>query len=213
MIQLDIYIHFLNILFHYGLSQDIEYSSLCYTVGPCCLSILYIIAYICWPQPLSPSLPQPPPPWQPPYVLYTQVSFLILASPARAPTETSADVRLPEPPGTAGSWQLEQSESSHHQSDQLALDLSWVISTPTPELPQTRAPPEKQRPKSRCRLYPMTNEGPTVSGALRKKSYLIFPARNNLHCITLTSQVVKIELELWILEELKDFLCYKENNK
>ena len=29
--------------FHYGLSQDIEYSSLCYTVGPCCLSILYII--------------------------------------------------------------------------------------------------------------------------------------------------------------------------
>ena len=32
------------ILFHYGLSQDIDYSSLCYTVGPCCLSILYIIA-------------------------------------------------------------------------------------------------------------------------------------------------------------------------
>ena len=36
----------LYILFHtlfpYGLSQDIEYSSLCYTVGPCCLSILYI---------------------------------------------------------------------------------------------------------------------------------------------------------------------------
>ena len=28
------------ILFHYGLSQDIEYSSLCYTIGPCCLSIL-----------------------------------------------------------------------------------------------------------------------------------------------------------------------------
>ena len=42
-----IYIHsFFNILFHHGLSQDIEYSSLCYTIGPCCLSILYIIAYI-----------------------------------------------------------------------------------------------------------------------------------------------------------------------
>ena len=39
-----IYILFL-VLFHYRLLQDIEYSSLCYTVGPCCLSILYI--YYC----------------------------------------------------------------------------------------------------------------------------------------------------------------------
>ena len=31
-----------RILFHYGLSQDIEYSSLCYMVGPCCLSILNV---------------------------------------------------------------------------------------------------------------------------------------------------------------------------
>ena len=29
--------------FHYGLSHDVEYSSLWYTVGLCCLSILYII--------------------------------------------------------------------------------------------------------------------------------------------------------------------------
>ena len=35
------------ILFHYGLSQDVEYSSLCCTVGPCWLSILYIIVCIC----------------------------------------------------------------------------------------------------------------------------------------------------------------------
>ena len=34
-----IYVLF-HILSHYGLSQDIQYSSLCYTVGPCCLSIL-----------------------------------------------------------------------------------------------------------------------------------------------------------------------------
>jgi len=34
---------FLYIFFHYGLSQDIEYSFLCYTVAPCCLFILYII--------------------------------------------------------------------------------------------------------------------------------------------------------------------------
>ena len=34
--QLYIYILF-HFLFHYGLSQDIEYSFLCYTIGPCCL--------------------------------------------------------------------------------------------------------------------------------------------------------------------------------
>ena len=31
-----------QILFHYSLLQDIEYSSLCYTVGPSYLPILYI---------------------------------------------------------------------------------------------------------------------------------------------------------------------------
>ena len=40
------YIYLFHILFHCGLSQDTEYSSLCYTVGPCCLSILYIIVCI-----------------------------------------------------------------------------------------------------------------------------------------------------------------------
>ena len=37
-IQLYIYIYLsilFQILFHYRLSPDIEYSSLCYTVGPC----------------------------------------------------------------------------------------------------------------------------------------------------------------------------------
>ena len=33
--------------FHYDLSQNIEYCSLCYGVGLCCLSILYIIVCIC----------------------------------------------------------------------------------------------------------------------------------------------------------------------
>ena len=41
-----VYIPF-HILFHYGLLQDIECSSLCCTVGSCCLSILYIIVCIC----------------------------------------------------------------------------------------------------------------------------------------------------------------------
>ena len=35
-----------HILFHYGLSQDMEYSSLCYTVGPCCLSILFYFFFL-----------------------------------------------------------------------------------------------------------------------------------------------------------------------
>ena len=42
-----IYIYILfYILFHYGLLQDIEYNSLCSTVGPC-LSILCIVVCIC----------------------------------------------------------------------------------------------------------------------------------------------------------------------
>ena len=36
-----------HILFHSGLSQDIEYSSLCFTVGSGSLSILYIIVCTC----------------------------------------------------------------------------------------------------------------------------------------------------------------------
>ena len=34
-------------LFHYGLSQNIEYSFRCYAVGSCCLSILHVIVCIC----------------------------------------------------------------------------------------------------------------------------------------------------------------------
>ena len=42
--QFYTYIHsFFNILFYYGLSWEIGYSSLCSTVGPCCLSILNVI--------------------------------------------------------------------------------------------------------------------------------------------------------------------------
>ena len=41
------YIYFFQILFPYRLLQNIEYSSLCYTVGPCWLSILYIVVHIC----------------------------------------------------------------------------------------------------------------------------------------------------------------------
>ena len=42
-----LYVHILfHILFHCGLSQDTEYSSLCYTIGFCCLSIIYMIAWI-----------------------------------------------------------------------------------------------------------------------------------------------------------------------
>ena len=56
-ITAELYIYSLfHILFHDGLSQDIEYSSLCSTVGSCCLSILYILVCIYQPQTPNPSL-------------------------------------------------------------------------------------------------------------------------------------------------------------
>ena len=47
--QSDLVAHMYTLFFtfHYGLSLDIEYSSLCYTVGPCFLSVLYIVVCIC----------------------------------------------------------------------------------------------------------------------------------------------------------------------
>ena len=48
VIQLYIHIYILfHILFHYDLLQDIEYTSMCYTIELCHLSILYIIVCIC----------------------------------------------------------------------------------------------------------------------------------------------------------------------
>ena len=40
-------VHIIFHIFHYGLSQDIEYGSLYYTVGTCSLSILYILVCLC----------------------------------------------------------------------------------------------------------------------------------------------------------------------
>lgn len=50
VVQTDICIcesELLQVLFHYRLLQDTEYSSLFYTVGPCCISVLYILVCIC----------------------------------------------------------------------------------------------------------------------------------------------------------------------
>ena len=47
VIYIYIYIYILfQILFSYRLLQNIEYSSLCYTVGPCWLSVLHIVVYM-----------------------------------------------------------------------------------------------------------------------------------------------------------------------
>ena len=43
---IPIYIFF-QIIFHYRLLKNTEYSSLCYIVTPCCLSILCIVVCIC----------------------------------------------------------------------------------------------------------------------------------------------------------------------
>ena len=42
-----VYSFFKNILFHYGLSQDTEYSSLCYTVKSCCI-FLVLVTWFTW---------------------------------------------------------------------------------------------------------------------------------------------------------------------
>ena len=60
VIQICIYIHIhiytlFHILYHYGLLQDIGYSSLYYTARLCCLYILYPVVCICWP--LTPNIP------------------------------------------------------------------------------------------------------------------------------------------------------------
>ena len=50
-----------QILFPYSLLQNIEYSSLCYTVGPCWLFTLYIVVCVFQSQAPNLSLPFPPP--------------------------------------------------------------------------------------------------------------------------------------------------------
>ena len=75
-----IYVCVYILFFHYGLSQDIECDSLCYTVGPCCLSILYIIVCIGQPQTPTPLLPCPPPLWQPQSVFCVCVEAAFLTN-------------------------------------------------------------------------------------------------------------------------------------
>ena len=61
--QCDSVVHietFFYVIFHYCLSQETLYSSLCYIVGPC-LSILNIIVCLYQPQTPSPSLSVPHP--------------------------------------------------------------------------------------------------------------------------------------------------------
>ena len=74
---IHIYTFFFNILFHYGLSQDIVYSSLCYTLGPCCSPILNVIICIYQPQIPGPSLSLPPPLRNHKSVLYGMWHFFI----------------------------------------------------------------------------------------------------------------------------------------
>ena len=45
--MIQFYTYLFLIPLHYKLLPDIEYSSLCFPVGPCYLSILYIVVCIC----------------------------------------------------------------------------------------------------------------------------------------------------------------------
>ena len=73
-IQLHTYTH-LNILFHYGLLQEIEYSSVCYTVGPRCSCI---VVRICQPQTPNASSPPPSPFSNRGFIFYVRESVSVL---------------------------------------------------------------------------------------------------------------------------------------
>ena len=81
-----LYIHSLSYsIFHYGLSQETGYSSLCYTVGCHCLSILNVIVCIYQPPVPHPSHFFAPHPWHPqvcslhPWVCFCFVGRFICA--------------------------------------------------------------------------------------------------------------------------------------
>ena len=59
-IQLHTYIHSLLYSFPLCFVPGIECSCQCYTVGPCCLSILYATVCVCQPLTPTPSLPPIP---------------------------------------------------------------------------------------------------------------------------------------------------------
>ena len=70
---------YVYILYHYGLSQDIEHSSLSYTVRPYCLSIYptYNSLYLLTPNSQSFPLPPPLPPCDGPILLPPSVLWTI----------------------------------------------------------------------------------------------------------------------------------------
>ena len=68
-----------QILFPFRLLHNIEQGSLCYTVGPCCLSILNIAVCTCQLQIPNLSLPLPlPPPSNHKFVFYVCESISVL---------------------------------------------------------------------------------------------------------------------------------------
>ena len=90
-IYVYIYILFL-ILFHCGLSQDIECSPLCCPVGPC-LSILHVTVCICSSQTSSPSLPHSHSPFGQPQVC-SLWKDIILKSQKVSPTQGKASCKM-----------------------------------------------------------------------------------------------------------------------
>jgi len=76
--QSHLFIHYFSLLmFHCVLSKETEYSSLCYSVGPHCLSILNVSVCIDQPQIPSPSHFLSPPPWLPTRLSSRSVSLFL----------------------------------------------------------------------------------------------------------------------------------------
>ena len=45
--QSDLVVHIFVCISIFSLVQDIEYSSLCCTINPCCVPILYLVVCVC----------------------------------------------------------------------------------------------------------------------------------------------------------------------
>ena len=131
---------FLLFLFHYGLSQAIEYSSQCCTVGTCCLSILYIEVYIYESQTPSPShLHRRPFPLATKSLFSVSVSILLFCS-VQFSSVAQSCLSLCNPmncstPGLPVHHQLPEFTQTHVHRVGDAIQPSHPLSSPSPPAP------------------------------------------------------------------------------
>ena len=114
------YIYMLFFIFHSILNI---YSSLCYTVGPCCLSSLYILDWICWSQAPNPVTDF--------YELLSSVQFSSVVQSCL----TLYDPMSCSMPGLPVHHQLPEFTQTHVHQVSDAIQPSHPLSSPSPPAP------------------------------------------------------------------------------